>query len=40
VPWAGLAILLASMFSWFSKIVAEAKAGDHTPWFSFTSVTA
>ena len=31
VPWAGLAILLASMYAWFSKIVLEAKAGDHTP---------
>ncbi|MFC0682992.1 cytochrome c oxidase subunit 3 [Novosphingobium clariflavum] len=31
VPWLGLAILLASMFMWFSKIVGEAHAGDHTP---------
>jgi cytochrome c oxidase subunit 3 len=31
VPWAGLALLLAAMFSWFNKIVNEAHAGDHTP---------
>ncbi|WP_260925225.1 cytochrome c oxidase subunit 3 [Novosphingobium sp. 9] len=31
VPWLGLAILLASMWMWFAKIVDEAKAGDHTP---------
>jgi Heme/copper-type cytochrome/quinol oxidase, subunit 3 len=31
VPWLGLAVLLASMFMWFSKIVNEAHAGDHTP---------
>lgn len=31
VPWAGFAILLAAMFMWFSKIVNEAHAGDHTP---------
>jgi cytochrome c oxidase subunit 3 len=31
VPWLGLALLLAAMFSWFSKIVKEAHAGDHTP---------
>ncbi|MBC2668450.1 cytochrome c oxidase subunit 3 [Novosphingobium piscinae] len=31
VPWAGLALLLAGMFQWFSKIVREAHAGDHTP---------
>ncbi|MDE2411889.1 MAG: cytochrome c oxidase subunit 3, partial [Sphingomonadales bacterium] len=31
VPWLGLAILLASMFSWFGKIINEAHAGDHTP---------
>ena len=28
---AGLVILCASMFQWFSKIVTESKAGDHTP---------
>jgi len=28
---AGIVLLLASMFQWFSKIVQEAKAGDHTP---------
>ena len=27
----GMAILLFSMYQWFSKIVLEAKAGDHTP---------
>jgi cytochrome c oxidase subunit III len=27
----GMAILLFSMYQWFTKIVAEAKAGDHTP---------
>lgn len=27
----GLALLLAAMFQWFSKIVSEAHAGDHTP---------
>jgi cytochrome c oxidase subunit III len=31
VPWIGLACLLAVMFQWFSKIVGEAHAGDHTP---------
>jgi cytochrome c oxidase subunit 3 len=31
VPWAGLALLIASMFIWFGKIVNEAHAGDHTP---------
>lgn len=31
VPWAGLALLIASMFAWFNKIVNEAHAGDHTP---------
>jgi cytochrome c oxidase subunit 3 len=31
VPWAGLALLLAAMFTWFNKIVNEAHAGDHTP---------
>ncbi|MDE2442498.1 MAG: cytochrome c oxidase subunit 3, partial [Betaproteobacteria bacterium] len=31
VPWLGMAILLAGMFEWFSKIVREAHAGDHTP---------
>src|SRR5690554_3360610 len=27
----GIALLIATFFSWFSKIVAEAEAGDHTP---------
>jgi cytochrome c oxidase subunit 3 len=31
VPWLGMALLLASMFQWFTKIVREAHAGDHTP---------
>jgi cytochrome c oxidase subunit 3 len=31
VPWAGLALLIASAFTWFNKIVNEAHAGDHTP---------
>lgn len=31
VPWAGLALLIAAMFTWFNKIVNEAHAGDHTP---------
>ncbi len=31
VPWAGLALMLAAMFQWFTKIVREAHAGDHTP---------
>jgi cytochrome c oxidase subunit 3 len=31
VPWLGGALLLAAMFTWFSKIVGEAHAGDHTP---------
>ena len=28
---AALALLFASVFQWFSKIIAEAHAGDHTP---------
>ncbi|PLK26581.1 cytochrome c oxidase subunit 3 [Novosphingobium sp. TH158] len=31
VPWLGMAILLLAMYQWFSKIVTEAHAGDHTP---------
>ncbi|HPB23659.1 MAG TPA: cytochrome c oxidase subunit 3, partial [Novosphingobium sp.] len=31
VPWAGLALLLFAMYQWFTKIVHEARAGDHTP---------
>jgi cytochrome c oxidase subunit 3 len=31
VPWLGMAMLLAGMFQWFTKIVREAHAGDHTP---------
>ena len=31
VPWLGMALLLAGMFQWFTKIVREAHAGDHTP---------
>ncbi|MDB5724580.1 MAG: cytochrome, partial [Novosphingobium sp.] len=31
VPALGMALLLASLWAWFSKIVQEAKAGDHTP---------
>ncbi|GGC24720.1 cytochrome B562 [Novosphingobium marinum] len=31
ITLAGLALLLFSMYQWFSKIVAESKAGDHTP---------
>ena len=31
VPWLGMAILIASLFQWFTKIVREAHAGDHTP---------
>ncbi|MCB2080555.1 MAG: cytochrome c oxidase subunit 3, partial [Novosphingobium sp.] len=27
----GMAILLASMWQWFAKIIGEAHAGDHTP---------
>ena len=27
----GIALLIATFFSWFSKVVAEAQAGDHTP---------
>ena len=27
----GIAGLIATFFSWFSKVVAEAQAGDHTP---------
>jgi cytochrome c oxidase subunit III len=30
-PWLGGALLLAAMWQWFSKIVTEAHAGDHTP---------
>ena len=31
VMWAGLAGLIATFFAWFSNIVQEAQAGDHTP---------
>jgi cytochrome c oxidase subunit 3 len=31
VPWLGGALLLAAMWQWFSKIIGEAHAGDHTP---------
>ena len=31
VPWLGMAILLASMFQWFSNIVREAHEGHHSP---------
>ena len=31
VPWLGMAILLAAMYQWFTNIVREAHAGDHTP---------
>jgi cytochrome c oxidase subunit 3 len=31
VPALGMALLLASLWAWFSKIVQEAKVGDHTP---------
>ena len=31
VPALGLALLIAAVSSWFSKITAEARAGDHTP---------
>ncbi len=31
VPWLGMALLLAALFQWFSKIIGEAHAGDHTP---------
>ncbi|MBT0669950.1 cytochrome c oxidase subunit 3 [Novosphingobium profundi] len=31
VPWLGLALLIAAMWTWFGKIVHEARAGDHTP---------
>ncbi|MFX8381640.1 cytochrome c oxidase subunit 3, partial [Acinetobacter baumannii] len=31
VPWLGMASLLAGMFQWFTNIVREAHAGDHTP---------
>jgi cytochrome c oxidase subunit 3 len=31
VPLIGLMVLFASVFQWFTKIVSEAHAGDHTP---------
>ena len=31
VPALGFALLIAAVSSWFGKIVAEARAGDHTP---------
>ncbi len=31
VPWLGLALLIASAWQWFAKIIQEAHAGDHTP---------
>ncbi len=27
----GIAMLIATFYTWFSKVVAEAQAGDHTP---------
>ncbi len=27
----GIAMLIATFYAWFSKVVAEAQAGDHTP---------
>ena len=31
VPWIGAALLIASAWQWFAKIIQEAHAGDHTP---------
>ncbi len=31
LPWLGMAILLGGLFQWFTNIVKEAHAGDHTP---------
>lgn len=31
VPWLGAALLIASAWQWFAKIIQEAHAGDHTP---------
>ena len=31
VPALGLALLIAAVATWFGKITAEARAGDHTP---------
>ncbi|KLE35026.1 cytochrome c oxidase subunit 3 [Aurantiacibacter luteus] len=31
VLWAGVALLIATFFGWFTKIVNEAQRGDHTP---------
>ena len=29
--WAGLVAVLYTMFAWWSEVVAESRAGDHTP---------
>ena len=31
MPWLGAALLIASAWQWFAKIIQEAHAGDHTP---------